>query len=64
MLFRSLAAKRAERRADEREAELREARAARQLEGLEQEDAPFQLTSGQVLPEGDDEQPTSGEAER
>jgi hypothetical protein len=56
-----LAAKRAERRADEREAELREARAARQLEGLEQEDAPFQLTSGQVLPEDDDVQPTSGE---
>lgn len=57
-----LAAKRAERRADEREAELREARAARQLEGLEQEDAPFQLTSGQVLPEAGDVQPTSSEA--
>lgn len=48
-------AKRAERRADEREAELREERAARQLEGLRREDAPLQLIDGEVRPDDGDE---------
>ncbi len=54
-----LRARRAERRADEREAELREERAARQLEGLRQEDPPFQLIAGEVLPDDDDPHPPS-----
>lgn len=46
-----LKAKQAERRADEREAELREAHAARELEGLERARAPFELIDGEVLPD-------------
>jgi hypothetical protein len=57
-----LRARRAERRADEREAELREERAARELEGLRQDDQPFRLLEGEVLPdETDDEQPPGEE---
>lgn len=46
-----LKAKRAERRADAREAEVREARAARELAGLRQEGGPFRLIDGEVRPD-------------
>lgn len=46
-----LKARQAERRAEQREAELREERAARELQGLRHEDAPFVLVDGELRPE-------------
>jgi hypothetical protein len=46
-----LKAKRAQARADEREAEVREAHAARELEGLRATDGPLQLVRGEVRPD-------------
>jgi hypothetical protein len=45
-----LKARQTYRRADEREAEVREERAARELEGLRREGGPFTLVKGEVLP--------------
>lgn len=46
-----LRARRAERRADEREADVREERAARELEGLRDPSTSLQLVSGEVRPD-------------
>lgn len=46
-----LKTKRAERRADEAEAELREERARRELDGLRRRDTSFRLVSGEVRPD-------------
>lgn len=53
-----LKARQAERRADEREAQLREERARRELDGLARDDGPFRLVDGEVRP--DDEPETDG----
>jgi hypothetical protein len=50
-----LRAKRAERRADELEAELRRERAARELAGLRESSAGFQLVAGALEPDEDPE---------
>lgn len=55
-----LKAKRAERRADEAEAELREERARCELDGLRSRDTSFRLVSGEVRPDSRD---TSGRAD-
>jgi hypothetical protein len=46
-----LRARQAERRATERESELREERAARELDGLRRVDVPLQLVDGEVRPD-------------
>lgn len=48
-----LRARQAERRADERDAELREDRATRELEGLNRERPPLRLIDGEVRPDDD-----------
>lgn len=52
-----LKAQQAERRADEREAELREERAARELEGLRRPEGSPRLISGELLPDAGDDPP-------
>lgn len=46
-----LTTRQAKHRADQREAELREERAARGLEGLRRESPPFRLVDGELLRE-------------
>jgi hypothetical protein len=57
-----LKARQAERRADEREGELREERAARELEGLRREHTPFRLVDGEVRPDDGGESRDAGPA--